>query len=107
MKLLEMKRVKGDGAYDDECDWFVQFESYYEEQLYKDAERYYHKVPEDNPNNEYFCGYGAGIIKGMLSIGLGDRYTDDDIYYYFMKGEKVPEVGEHYTIDDIEWERIK
>ena len=63
--------------------------------------------PNEVGLEDMFVDENAGTIKGMLSIGLGDRYTEDDIYYYFMKGEKVPAVGETFELDDIKWERIK
>lgn len=110
MKLLEFEKVREDGRpYDEDqpCDWFVQFETQREKDLYKEAVKYYHKVPEDNRNAEYFTGYGAGMIRGLLTLGLDQYMTDDDIYYYFMPEEKVPEVGDTFRLDDGIWVRTK
>lgn len=109
MKLLEFEYVKG-GSETGEREWFVQFETNYEYDLYKEGEHNYYKVPDDNPNSEYFTGYGAGLIKGLLSIGLGERMTDDDIWFYFSPEEKVPEIGKRYTPDeagDVVFKRVK
>ncbi len=107
MKLLTMERIKGDGSEDGEGDWFVKFDTVYEEDLYDTAVSYFSKVPVGNPNEEYFNGFGHGMLKGMLSVGLGDRYSDEDIYYYFKHDDNVPDVGDTFTLDDITWRRIK
>ena len=108
MKLLEFEKIREDGRpYDDDqpCDWFVQFETQREKDLYQEAVKYYNKVPRDNDNYEYFTGYGAGMIRSLLTMGLGEYKTDDDIYYYFMPEEKVPEVGDTFRLDGDIWER--
>lgn len=110
MKLLEFEKVREDGKpYDEDqpVDWFVQFETLGEKDLYEEAIKYYHKVPRDNANYEYFTGYGAGMIRGLLTMGLDQRMTDDDIYYYFMPEDKVPEVGEEFRLDGYIWVRVK
>ena len=104
MKLIEMKRIKGDGA-GEEYDWFVKFDTLHEEEVYNDALTYLHKVDSINPNYEYFSGMGYGMIRGLLCIGCDNFLSDDDIYYYFMYNAKLPEVGEEFTLDDITWER--
>lgn len=108
MKLLEFEKIREDGKpYDEDqpFDWFVQFETQREKDLYEEAIKYYHKVPRDNENYEYFTGYGAGMIRVLLTMGLDQYMTDDDIYYYFMPEEKVPEVGDAFRLDGDIWER--
>lgn len=110
MKLLEFEKVREDGRPCDEdqpCNWFVQFETQKEKDLYEEAIKYYHKVPRDNDNYEYFTGYGAGMIRALLTMGLDQSMTDDDIYYYFMPGDKVPEVVDTFRLDDGIWVRTK
>lgn len=100
MKLLEFEKVMEAGEPYNENEWFVQFETPREKDLYKEAIKYYNKVPRDNDNYEYFTGYGAGMIRALLTLGLGEYMTDDDIYYYFMPDEELPEVGSKVSIDE-------
>lgn len=110
MKLLEFEKIREDDRpYDEDqpCDWFVQFTSQREKDLYEEATHSYSKVPVDNPNAEYFTGYGAGMIRSLLTLGLDQRMTDDDIYYYFMPEDKVSEVGDTFRLDGDIWVRTK
>ncbi len=110
MKLLEFEKIREDGRpYDDDqpFDWFVQFETQREKDLYEEAIKYYDKVPRAYDSYEYYTGYGAGMIGALLTMGLDQRMTDDDIYYYFMPEEKVPEVGKEFRLDGDIWVRTK
>ena len=95
MKLLEFEKVMEAGEPYNENEWFVQFETQREKDLYEEAIKYY-----DNDIYEYFTGYGAGMIRVLLTMGLNQRMTDDDIYYYFMPDEEIPEVGSKVSIDE-------
>lgn len=94
MKLVEMKQIKGERVGD--IDLFVAFDCDIERELYEQA-------IDDSDS-----GYEAGLLEGLLSMGLNDHYTDDDIFYYFtIKGEDVPDIGERWGIDDLIYERVK
>ena len=47
------------------------------------------------------------MIRALLTMGLDQSMTDDDIYYYFMPGDKVPEVVDTFRLDDGVWVRTK
>lgn len=109
MRLLTMKRVAGEMTEEGECDWFVVLECDIERELYEIAMGYLsgdHKEAYSTP--DYWRGLGEGVLEGLLSMGLNDHYTNDDIYYYFdTKVDKIPDIGERWELDDITWERAK
>lgn len=102
MKLLEFKRIEDkDNRYgidpDGENDWFVKLETEKERELYEQTTL----IPSDvKAAFQAYDGWNA-MLKSQLGV------EDDDVFYYFMENETPPEIHEHFTIDNLTFERIK
>ena len=110
MKLIIMERTKGRDE-EGKRDYFVQFEAREEYEVYNRALNA-GKLGDEYPTHgederDYWHGVHDGMIAGMLSQGLGQHLSDDDIYYYFAPGETVPAVGEVWELDYMAWRRVQ
>ena len=102
MKLLEFKRIEDKGGKygidpDGEYDWFVKLTNKKERELYERM----NVITEDCPALVQAYDDWNGRLKANLNV------EDDDIFYYFMEDEKIPRVGETFTIDELVFKREK
>ena len=100
MKLLTFKRIEDKSDKygidpDGESDWFVKLETEKERELYERMNAVPYKARAAVQAYEDW--------NALLKIQLG--VLDDDVFYYFMEDEKVPEVGEKFELDELVFER--
>lgn len=99
---MTFKRIKDvDNKYgidlDGENDYFVKIETTQENRAYTRFTEFGQLPTEDIKAYEDW----NAMLYGNLGI------YDDDVFYYFMADEKVPEVGETFELDGLTFERSK
>lgn len=104
MKLLNFKCIKSDNDCEvGRKDFFIQLETEIEADVY---ESFLNQTAEDAYVSGMVFGQWSGYMSAKLEDGERIRVSDDDIFYYFMPEEKVPEIGGEFTLDDMVFERI-
>lgn len=82
MKLLKLK------CDDGQLDYMVKFET-------ADEDNIYTRIRKDE---------SWGELSAWLEEQVG--ITDIQVAYYFMSNDNEPKIGEIFTDDDYEWERV-
>lgn len=99
MILLEMQRIKGEGADEGEKDWFVKLETKAEELVYDRVYGSYYN----------YSDHDYQLVRALwdkMVNTCGVNWGEDDVYAYIYVDSFEPEVGEEYQIDDITWVRV-
>lgn len=108
MKIITMTKIKEDGEPLDKDtdidprDWFCVIETLEEKWVY---DQFVREISSNIQDERLMRLWNDMVKHAGQSVGL--CWGDDDIYTYIMPNEIVPEVGEHYKLDNDEWVRVE